>query len=169
MVDLSSYNLTIGRPAKEVADWFRPVLDRGRGAAFVDTGFLKALIFEGDQYATPARSLFNRASGNFYTTSLVLAEVVRQITKDTGASHPTKTLMFSKCTELMIDTGTIFVCVPPRDVVLGAYQELRDARVFLPSLDLCDLLSITVLEHAQHRRVFGFDSHFSSFGASLEP
>jgi len=154
MVNLSSYNLTIGRPTSEVADWFRPVLNRGRGAAFVDTGFLKGLFFDKDQYASPARSLFSRASGNFYTTSLVLAEVVRQITKDSGADYPTKTLMFNQCTELMIDTGTIFVCVPPRDILLEAYQELRDARVSQPSLDLCDLLSITVLEHAQHRRVF---------------
>jgi len=169
MVNLSGYSLTIGRPASEVADWFRPVLDRGRGAAFVDTGFLKGLFFDKDQYAATARALFTRASGNFYTTNLVLAEAVRQITKESGVDHQTKALMFDRCTELMINTGTIFVCVPPRDIILDAYQELRDARVAQPSLDLCDLLSVTVLEHAQHRRVFGFDHHFSSFGASLEP
>ena len=77
--------------------------------------------------------------------------------------------MFNKCTELMIESGTVFVCVPPRDILLNAYQELSNARAAQPSLDLCDCLSIMVLEHARHRRVFGFDSHFTTFGALLEP
>src|SRR5438445_2552717 len=169
MVDLSRHSLTIGRAASEVAEWFRPVLDRGRGAAFIDTGFLKGLFFDRDQYAATARAHFAVASGNFYTTNLVLAEAVRQITKDKLSDYPTKNLMFDRCTELMIDSGSVFVCAPPRDLVLGAYQELSDARLVQPSLDLCDCLSIIVLEHAQHRRVFGFDAHFSTFGALLEP
>lgn len=169
MVDLTRHSLTIGRAASDVEEWFRPVLDRGRGAAFIDTGFLKGLFFDRDQYSATARAHFAAASGNFYTTNLVLAETVRQIAKDSGVDYPTKSFMFDKCTELMIDSGTVFVCVPPRDILLDAYQELSNARSDQPSLDLCDCLSIMVLEHAQHRRVFGFDSHFTVFGALLEP
>jgi predicted nucleic acid-binding protein len=169
MVDLTKHSLTIGRPASDVADWFRPVLDRGRGAAFIDTGFLKGLFFDSDQYTATARAHFEAASGNFYTTNLVLAEAVRQIAKDKIADYPTKSFMFDKCTDLMIGSGRVFVCVPPRELVLSAYQELSEARPSQPGLDLCDCLSVIVLEHAQHRRVFGFDSHFSIFGAQLEP
>jgi predicted nucleic acid-binding protein len=170
MVDLTGYSLTIGRAAVETAEWFQPVLDRGRGAAFIDTGFLKGLFFDRDNYSAPARTHFAGARGvNFYTTNLVLAEAVRQIVKDGGTNYATRTLMFDKCTELLIDSQRIFVCAPPREIVLQAYEELREARLIQPTLDLCDILSIVVLEHAQHRRVFGFDSHFSSFGAQLEP
>lgn len=170
MVNLTGYGLTIGRAAGEIADWFRPVFDRGRGAAFIDTGFLKGLFFDRDHYATPARNHFRMATGvNFYTTNLVLAEIVRQITKDGGANHVIKNMMFDRCTQLLINSHRVFVCAPPREVIMEAYEELREARAAQPSLDLCDALSIIVLEHAQHSRVFGFDSHFSSFGAQLEP
>jgi predicted nucleic acid-binding protein len=170
MVDLTGYNLTIGRAAVEIADWFRPVFDRGRGAAFIDTGFFKGLFFDRDHYATIARNHFRGASGiNFYTTNLVLAEIVRQITKDGGANQMIRNMMFDNCTDLLIDSHRVFVCAPPQEVMLAAYEELREARAAQPRLDLCDALSIIVLEHAQHRRVFGFDNHFSNFGAQLEP
>ena len=81
MLNLSDYPLNIGIAEKEAAEWFYPVLDRGRGAAFIDTGFLRGLFFDNDPYATTARSYFASASGNFYTTNLVLAETVRQTQK----------------------------------------------------------------------------------------
>ena len=169
MLNLSDYPLNIGIAEKEAAEWFYPVLDRGRGAAFIDTGFLRGLFFDNDPYATTARSYFASASGNFYTTNLVLAETVRQISKAKGTDVPTKTVMFGKCTHLLVDTNTIYVCAPPRSLIMNAYRELKEIRQSIPALDLCDLLSIAVLEHAQHRRVFGFDSHFTTYGAQLEP
>ena len=39
----------------------------------------------------------------------------------------------------------------------------------MPDLDLTDCLSIAVLNYARHKRVFGFDKHFTVFGARLEP
>lgn len=169
MVDLSSYGLTIGRSVESAEEWFEPVLSRGRGAIFVDTGFLRALFDDGDQYAPLARPLFEKTSANFYTTDLVLAEVVRQIAKSKGIDHTIRERWFHSCTDLLVDSRAILVCVPPEDVLLKAYGELRVARNSDPRLDLCDLLSITVLDYAQHRRVFGFDRHYSLFGARLEP
>ena len=169
MVDLSTYGLTIGRSVARAAAWFAPVLSRGRGAVFVDTGFLRALFDGADQYASLARTLFDETSANFYTTDLVLAEVVRQIAIKDGIDHPTRERWFNSCTDLLVDSGTILVCVPPADVLFKAYDELRVARNTDPRLDLCDLLSVTVLDYAQHRRVFGFDRHYGIFGAQLEP
>lgn len=169
MLNLSNYPLSIGIAEKEADEWFHPILDRGRGGAFIDTGFLRGLLFDNDPYAITAKNYFASASGNFYTTNLVLAETVRQISKAKGTDVPTKTMMFGRCTQLLIDSTTIYVCAPPRNLVLSAYRELKEIRQSIPTLDLCDLLSIKVLEHAQHRRVFGFDTHFTVYGAQLEP
>lgn len=169
MYNLSKFNLTIGSGLNEVDDWFQPVWKRGRGAAFIDTGFIKALLDDKDQYATPARRFFASVKDNFYTTNLVLTEVVRQIAKDRGVDFPTRTAWFDKCSEIIINTEQILVCAPSRDVILDAYRELRTARLTQPTLDLCDIVSVAVLTHAQHRRVFGFDAHFRNFGAQLEP
>lgn len=137
---------------------------------FVDTGFIKALIDHADAYSAAARRHFSSSRGiTYYTTNLVLAEVARQIAKDKGSDFPTRSTWFGRCTELLISTETIYVCSPPRDVVLEAYALLTSARESIPKLDLCDALSVVVLDYAKHRRVFGFDSHFTSFGANLEP
>lgn len=175
MIDLSTYNLTIGRDYEGSAEWFRPVLDRGRGAALVDTGFLRAIIDDNDQYSPSAKRHYRESlsSTNFYTTSLILAETVRQIVKGKSRGrrldHDTKQRWFSQCSEILVDRELIFVCYPPRELLIKAYQELRETRQILQSLDLCDALSISVLDYAEHRRVFGFDTHFGTFGAQLEP
>lgn len=171
MIYLGNYNLLIGRPFNEVGEWFKPVLEKGRGAAFVDTCFLRALIYARDPLHDVSAQAFERAerqNTNCYTTALVLAEAVRQIVKNGGGAVRESSL--DKCTELVLDGGRVMVCSPPRDVVLDCYSELLRARKNVgPALDLCDLLSVTVLDHAHHRRVFGFDRHFSAFGAQLEP
>jgi predicted nucleic acid-binding protein len=170
VVDLSPFDLVIGRSFETVAEWFEPVLQRGRQAAFVDTGFLRALIVDDDQFATEARPHFQAAQQTrFYTTNLVLAETVRQLAKDSASDYPTKSRRFGTCTELVIGAAPIWVCAPPRDVVLAAYTELLSLRIVVPDLDLTDCLSLAVLKYAEHRRVFGFDSHFRVFGAALEP
>jgi predicted nucleic acid-binding protein len=169
--DLSTYSLGIDRAYEGVQDWFRPVLDRGRGAAFVDTGFLKAIINDKDPLAPPAKRHYEEsvAGTNFYTTSLVLAEAVRQVAKQKGIDFPTQQRQFERCSELLIDRAHVFVCHPPREVLMSAYEALRETRQTEPTLDLSDALSIAVLDYARHRRVFGFDGHFRTFGAQLEP
>jgi len=175
MIDLSLYNLTLGRTLEGAAEWFRPVLDRGRGAALIDTGFLRAMIDENDQYAFDARKYYDDSapSTHFYTTSLVLAETVRQIAKGKPrgghVDYAMRQRWFDQCSEILIDRTYVFVCHPPRELLISAYQELRATRQIMPSLDLCDALSVSVLDYAQHRRVFGFDGHFNTFGAQVEP
>jgi predicted nucleic acid-binding protein len=167
MIDLSPYPLTIGTTSGE--PWMQPVLDRGRGAAFVDTGFIRALMDGNDRYHARAESHFKRATVNCYTTSLVLAEAIRQVAKSDGLNYRMRTQWFDFCKSALIDTERIYVCVPPRIVLMEAFRELESMRPSLPDLDLCDTLSIAVLNHASHKRVFGFDSHFTTFGAQLEP
>ena len=169
MFDLSKYGVRIGLPYLQVDDWFKPVFDRGRDAVFVDTGFLKALVDHTDTRSSTARLHFANAKANFYTTNLVLAETVRQIAKTKGADWVTKTRRFGRCEELLIDSDQIFVCAPPRELILQAYAELKEARQWSQSLDLCDVLSVTVLDYARHGRVFAFDNEFKQFGAKLEP
>lgn len=171
MIDLSNHGLGIDRAYGEVAEWFRPVLDRGRGAAFVDTGFLKALISDDDSYAPSAQRHYKESAlgTNFYTTSLVLAEAVRQVAKQKGIDYPTQQRQFEQCSEILVDRAYVFVCHPPRDILMKAYEELRETRQTAPTLDLSDALSVAVLDYARHRRVFGFDRHFRVFGAQLEP
>lgn len=171
MLNLSTYGLLIERASNEVDSWFRPVFENGRGAAFVDTGFLKAVIDDNDSLSAVARRHYGESAvdTNFYTTSFVLAETVRQIAKQKGIDYPTQQRWFEQCSELLIDRAQVFVCHPPRDLLMKAYEELRESRQTAPTLDLSDALSIVVLDYARHRRVFGFDSHFSVFGAQLEP
>ena len=169
MLSLTKYGVRIALPYQEVDDWFEPVLNRGRDAVFVDTGFLKALVDDTDQFSNIATLHFASAKANFYTTNLVLAETVRQIAKEGGVDWVTKKRRFGQCDELLIDSGTIFVCAPPREVILEAYDELKDARTWSQSLDLCDILSVTVLNYAHHRRIFTFDNDYRQFGAKIEP
>jgi hypothetical protein len=77
--------------------------------------------------------------------------------------------MLDRCTELVVGGGRIVICNPPREFVLQCYQSLLEARLIDSKIDLCDILSMTVLDYARHKRVFGFDRHFSSHGATLEP
>lgn len=161
--------MRIALPYPQVHDWFKPVFNRGRDAVFIDTGFLKALVDHTDTKSPIARLHFDSAKANFYTTNLVLAETVRQIAKEGGVDWVTKMRRFGRCDELLIDSGRIFVCAPPREVILQAYDALKEARTWSQSLDLCDVLSVAVLDYARHGRVFAFDSDFKQFGAKLEP
>jgi predicted nucleic acid-binding protein len=169
MLDLSKYGMRIALPLQDVDDWFQPVFNRGRDAVFVDTGFLKGLVDDTDQFSNIARLHFASAKANFYTTNLVLAETVRHIAKTKGVDWATKSRRFGRCEELLIDNDRVFVCAPPRELIIQAYDELKEARAWSQSLDLCDILSVTVLNYAHHGRVFSFDNDFRQFGARLEP
>ncbi len=170
MLDLNDYGLVIGRPSDSTADWFEPVLSRGRGAVFLDTGFLRALLIDDDQYVNEAREHFAKSKQqNFYTTDLVLAEIVRQSAKDSSADYPTRRRRVSECGRLILGDAFVWICSPPRDFVLHAFETLIEARETREDLDLTDCLSLAVLDYAEHRRVFGFDDHFRIFGAALEP
>lgn len=120
MLDLSKYGAQIAVPYKEADDWFKPVLDRGRDGVFVDTAFLKALVDHKDHFSPVARPHFDSAKANFYTTSLVLAETVRQIAKTKGVDWTTKMRRFGRCEELLIDNDRVFVCAPPRELIIQA-------------------------------------------------
>jgi predicted nucleic acid-binding protein len=154
MVDLSPYPTRIDKPFQDIEEWFRPVIERGRDAVFIDTGFIRALLIDEGGRTEIAKYFLEATPANFYTTDLVLAEVVRQVVKSKGDTT-SREQQFKECSELLINTSVIFVCAPPREVVLQAYDELVEARQTEPKLDLCDMLSIVVLDYAMHRRVFG--------------
>lgn len=54
-------------------------------------------------------------------------------------------------------------------IIIQTYDQLSTDREMLPDLDLCDALTVTVLDYAQHKRMLSFDSHMTVFGASIEP
>ena len=171
VVDLSKYPTNIDLSREEVEDWFRPVFERGRAAVFVDTGFLRALIFQGDQYSYVAEEQFEGAvHTNAYTTTLVLAELVRQLAKDKKSREFERDSMFEKFSDLVFESGRFVVCSPPVALARQAYEELLCPGRRIVGLDLCDAVSMKVLEYARHRRVFGFDRrHFQEAGALVEP
>ena len=169
MITLAEYSPLIRALPEEVEEWFRPVLDKGRGAAFVDTGFIRALVDTKDQYHTSAKRVFESISNtNIYTTSLVLAEIMRQVAKG-DADRYRKSQWFGKCEEYIYEKRSIFVCYPPEEAYDVAFALLKEGRQVEPKLDLCDAMTICVLDHAKHKRVLGFDRHLGSFGAQLEP
>jgi predicted nucleic acid-binding protein len=173
MVDLNEYGLTIGIEADRVEGWFKPVLSRGRGAVFVDTGFLRGLFTSSgeDQYSSQATAHFDGAAAtNFYTTDLVLAEAVRQIAKEKGLSGNKRKKWFRECSQLVVSPSVdIFVCAPPRKYVMRSRKILQNTGLVQTGVDLCDVLTGVVLDYACHRRIFGFDSDLAKFGAQLEP
>lgn len=170
MIDLSSFSTQIGRDLKEVDGWFRPVFDRGRSAVFVDTGFLRALILP-DQWSDLAQLQFAGAKRtNFYTTTFVFGELVRKIAKSKVRNAGQRHQWFDECRSLLVEPGTIGLCSPPAELTKRAYKELLEAKSRPLGLDLCDAVTVKVMEYAQHRRIFSFDrKHLLAFGALVEP
>jgi predicted nucleic acid-binding protein len=168
MLDLTRHSPRIERSLDDADEWFRPVIDNGRGAAFVDTSFLIALISADDQFHDAAERLFDNSTARYYTTAMVVAEAVRQIVK--GANRAREGLL-ERCTEFVLRNALVVVCSPPREFVLQSYREFIEIRGSIDvKLDFGDYISMAVLDYARHRRVFGFDRrHFTALGALLEP
>ena len=168
---LFKFSLSIGIPKDIVQEWFMPIYESGRGAAFVDTGFLRGVIDESDEHHDQSLEHFNSSlNTNLYTTSLVFAEVVRQISKHKrprNKFHSDK--MFHSCEQILVEDKSIKICHPPFAMIEESFRTLSLERQVIQKLDLCDVTSLLVLEYAQHNRVFGFDRHFEHFGARLEP
>lgn len=166
---LSSFTPIIRAP-EDCEDWFRPVISRGRGAAFIDTGFLRGLLDDTDQYHDISKIHFDDISGtSLYTTSFVLLEVTRQIAKHKNASNSKIQNMLNSIATLTINDQEILICVPSRRIIDLSMTRLCSLRRQIDKLDLCDVASISVLEYARHARVLGYDQHLSYFGAQLEP
>lgn len=168
-IDYLSAFTPIVRAPEESEDWLRPVIRNGRGAAFIDTGFLRGLLDETDQYHEISKLHFEEISGTaLYTTSFVLLEVTRQIAKHKQAPKNRINAMLEDAASIFLNDATVTICVPNRRIIDLSIRRLCELRLQL-ELDLCDVTSISVLEYAQHSRVLGYDQHLAYFGAQLEP
>jgi predicted nucleic acid-binding protein len=164
------YSLTLGLARDRAPSWLVPLLEAGRDAAYVDTWYLRALLDEYDDYHGIVAEHWRQTTANFYTSPLVAAEAVRQVAKHGGGVTPHwrwGRVAYAKT--IFVDDRLILVCAPPKEVFDHAFAELVDMQQGLPRLDLCDALSIVILNAAQHRRVLSSDDHFRSVGAQLEP
>lgn len=166
MIDVGAYSLTIGR-TESFPEWLQPVYGR-RDAAYVDTGFLRALLVPDDQYHELAALHWSSSKLFAYTSPLVVAEVARQFSK----SQEARDRVLQRAQEisrLCIADKEIAICAPPQDVVERALSVWVEHQLIVDRLDLCDALSFVILDTLKHRRVLGFDHHFNTIGASLEP
>lgn len=145
------------------------MVDAGRNAAFVDTGYIRALLDERDERHATVRRFHEGLSASLYTSALVVAEAVRQFAKADQVSQDWRWARVESLTAIFARDYGITVCAPPDNVIGAALDELTEMQRFLVRLDLCDLVSMLVLDLLSHRRVLGFDDHFRSIGASLEP
>lgn len=169
MIVLGDHPLSIGVRREQAPGWLQPLIDAGRDAAFVDTGYLRALIDEGDAHHSVVSAHWRSTKAIFYTSPLVIAEAIRQLAKHGGVDQQWRWDKVSQTKALFIDDRMILVCAPPDEVVRLALVELVNMQRILLRLDLCDSLSMVILDAVQHRRVLGFDDHFRSVGAALEP
>jgi predicted nucleic acid-binding protein len=170
MIDIAGHPLTIGIRLGDTPDWALPVLTDGRrDAAFVDTGFLLALLNPNDPMHDLALLYWHDSSLSAYTTPLVVAETVRRFAKYKHMSQPWRVERVSGVLELVVPPGRIIICAPPRELIFEAARELQEMQHVIERLDFCDCLSLLVLDKLVHRRVLGFDSDFRQAGATMEP
>lgn len=169
MISIGSYPLLLGVERPCAPRWAIPIIDAGRDAAYVDTGYLKALFDDADQYHTVARAHWQTTKAVLYTSSLVLGEVYRQFAKTGRRDQTWRWTCVRTVTQFVMVDRRILVCCPPHDVLERAIKELGEMQESLVRLDLCDSLSMVILDTMRHRRVLSFDDHFRSVGASLEP
>lgn len=169
MIDVGSYSLVLDVAPTDVAPWLRPVVDAGRDAAFVDTGYIRALLDDRDERHAGVREFHEGLSANLYTSALVVAEAARQFAKAERADQQWRWERTSELAMILAVEQRMVICAPPEPVVRESFLLLREMQHTLVRLDLCDSLSLIVLDTLNHRRVLGFDNHFRAVGASLEP
>lgn len=170
MITLGEHPLTLGVERDEAPDWLLPLLEEGRDAAYVDTGYLRALLDDHDDHHAVVTAHWDVTTANFYTSPLVIAEAVRQVAKHgDGVTQEWRWDKVAQTKSIVVDNRLIFVCAPPDEIVQRAFIELVEMQRLLMRLDLCDSLSMVILNVLRHRRVLGFDDHFRSVGAALEP
>ena len=170
MINIGRHPLTIGVPSSQVPSWSYELFTSGRrDAAFVDTGYLRALLDERDQYHSIAAEYFSSVDSIFYTSGFVLSEATRQMAKARRVAQGWRWERVERIKELTLDSGTVLVVTPPQDIVSRALSLLVDWQKVIVRLDLCDVISILALDVLEHRRVVGFDSDFAVLGATMEP
>jgi predicted nucleic acid-binding protein len=170
LIDIGGHSLLIGVPRAEVPDWALAVLEQGRrDAAYVDTGYLRALVDPRDSHHAVVREHWRVNKTVAYTSSLVASEATRQLAKAKGVDQHWRWDKVESVKRLMIDDRSVIVCSPPRDVVLQAMAVLVELQRSLIRLGLCDCVTLLMLDVLRHRRVLGFDDHLNAVGASLEP
>jgi len=169
MIDISGYGLVLAVSPVDVPPWLRPVVEAGRDAAFVDTGYIRALLDERDDRNAPVRAFHEGLSASLYTSALVVAEAARQFAKADRVGQDWRWERIDALADLLATEQQMVICAPPEDVVHKALATLRTMQRILLRLDLSNLVSLLVLEALRHRRVLGFDNHFRAVGASLEP
>jgi predicted nucleic acid-binding protein len=170
LINVGRHPLTLGLAFADAPSWASPVIDFGRrDAAFVDTGFIVALLRPADGLHELAKAHWENNSSLAYTTPLVAAEVVRQLAKSSSVTQPWRVERVSEVRRMIVDRNEIIVCETTRGLVHAALRELDEMQRTIDRLDLCDCLSMIVLDSLRHRRVFGFDSDFQIVGATLEP
>jgi predicted nucleic acid-binding protein len=169
LIALGDHPLSLGVRRDEAPEWLWPLIDAGRDAAYVDTGYLRALVDDGDGHHAVVADHWRSTKAIFYTSPLVVAEAVRQVAKHGGVNQQWRWDRVNDTKVLFVDDRMILVCAPPDEVVRLALVELVNMQQILVRLDLCDSLSMVILNVLRHRRVLGFDDHFRSVGAALEP
>jgi predicted nucleic acid-binding protein len=169
MIDVGRYSLVLDVEAARVAPWLRPVLEAGRDAAFVDTGYLRALLDERDDRHGAVGAFHMGLSASLYTSSLVVTEAARQFAKASNVSQAWCWGRVEQLADVLSYERGITICSPPTEVIHDALGRLKPMQRVLGGLDLCDLVSMLVLDGLSHRRVLGFDNHFRAVGAALEP
>lgn len=169
MINVGSYGLVLQVSANEVAPWLRPVIEAGRDAAFVDTSYIHALLDERDDRHAEVRRFHDGLSASLYTSALVVAESARQFAKGKSVEQSWRWQRVEELSALLSADQRMTICAPPEPVVRDALATLQEMQRIVGRLDLCDSLSMVVLNSLRHRRVLSFDDHFRSIGASLEP
>jgi predicted nucleic acid-binding protein len=170
LINVGDHPLHIGIAFADAPVWAADIVDIGRrDAAFVDTGFLVALLNQRDNLHDRAAAHWRQATVLPYTTPLVVGETVRQLAKAKGVPQPWRVARVAEMRQMVVDQTRIVVCGTNRDLLHAAMRELDEMQHTIERLDLCDCLSMMVLDRLRHRRVFGFDSDFDVVGASLEP
>jgi predicted nucleic acid-binding protein len=165
LIDVGKYGLVLEVSTEQVPPWLRPVIDAGRDAAFVDTSYLRALLDERDDRHGAVTAFHGGLSASLYTSALVVAEAARQFAKAKAVNQQWRWERVETLARILAVEQHMVICAPPDAAVRDALLALSDNQRLLGRLDLCDSLSMLVLDALRHRRVLGFDDHFRAIGA----